>query len=128
MSIQKTEELLNKFNYNFERKNTTIIIKLDFALRITIDFSDPDKIKITDRLVGWNFLTGLIEMSLKNAMVYNFIGIIVLTFLFVGIDLVFDAFSMVFFFLAFIIWVLLFTIYYLAQSESMKQNLMRWNE
>ena len=40
-------------------------IGLKSAQRIIIDFSDPEKIKITDRLVGWNFLTGLIEMSLK---------------------------------------------------------------
>ena len=80
MGIEKTELSLNKFDYKFEKINNKIIVKLDFAQRIIIDFSDPEKIKITDRLVGWNFLTGLIEMSLKNATLYNFIGAIIMFF------------------------------------------------
>jgi hypothetical protein len=128
MGIEKTEKLLNKFDYNFEKKNSTITIKLDFAQRIIVDFSVPEKIKITDRLVGWNFLTGLIEMSIKNATLYNFIGAIVMTFLFVYLDLEYGGLNLVFFFLGFIIWVLLWTIFYLVKSENIKQNLIRWNE
>tara|TARA_Y100000034_G_scaffold21219_1_gene24415 strand:- start:1195 stop:1509 length:315 start_codon:yes stop_codon:yes gene_type:complete len=90
MGIEKTELSLNKFDYKFEKINNKIIVKLDFAQRIIIDFSDPEKIKITDRLVGWNFLTGLIEMSLKNATLYNFIGAIIMTILFVYLDLEYD--------------------------------------
>ena len=126
--MEKTEELLNKFDYKFERKNSKLIIKLDFAQRIIIDFSNPEKIKITDRLVGWNFLTGLIEMSIRNAMLYNFIGAIVMTFLFVYLDLEYGGLNLVFFFLGFIIWVLLWTIFYLAKSDNIKQNIIRWNE
>ena len=58
MEIDKTEELLKKFDYSFQRKNNELIIKMDFAQRMTIDFSDSEKIKIKDKLVGWNFLTG----------------------------------------------------------------------
>ncbi len=87
MGIDKTEELLKKFDYDFKRKNNELIIKMDFAQRMTIDFSDSEKIKIKDKLVGWNFLTGLIEMSIKNATLYNFIGAIIMTFLFVYLDL-----------------------------------------
>jgi len=111
MGIEKTEQLLNKFDYKFEKKNNKIIVKLDFAQRIIIDFSDQKKIKITDRLVGWNFLTGLIEMSIKNATLYNFIGALIMTFLFVYLDLEYSGLNLVFFFLAFIIWVLLWTIF-----------------
>ena len=128
MRMEKTEELLNKFDYKFERKNSKLIIKLDFAQRIIIDFSNPEKIKITDRLVGWNFLTGLIEMSIRNAVLYNFIGAIVMTFLFVYLDLEYGGLNLVFFFLGFIIWVLLWTIFYLAKSDNIKQNIIRWNE
>lgn len=128
MGIEKTEKLLNKFDYKFEKKDSTITIKLDFAQRIIVDFSNPEKIKITDRLVGWNFLTGLIEMSIKNATLYNFIGAIVMTFLFVYLDLEYGGLNLVLFFLGFIIWVLLWTIFYLVKSENVKQNLIRWNE
>ena len=128
MGIEKTEELLNKFDYKFEKKNNKIIVKSDYALRIIIDFSDPEKVKITDRLVGWNFLTGLIEMSIKNATLYNFIGAIVMTFLFVYMDLEYDGLNLVFFFLAFIIWGLLWTIFYLVKAENLKRILISWNE
>ena len=128
MGIEKTEKLLNKFDYKFEKKDSTITIKLDFAQRIIVDFSNPEKIKITDRLVGWNFLTGLIEMSIKNATLYNFIGAIVMTFLFVYLDLEYGGLNLALFFLGFIIWVLLWTIFYLVKSENVKQNLIRWNE
>ena len=128
MGIEKTEQLLNKFDYKFEKKNNKIIVKSDFAQRIINDFSDPEKIKITDRLVGWNFLTGLIEMSIKNATLYNFIGAIIMTFLFVYLDLDYGGLNLVFFFLAFIIWVLLWTIFYLVKSENLKRILTSWNE
>lgn len=128
MGIEKTEQLLIKFDYKFEKKNNKIIIKLDFAQRIIIDFSDSEKVKITDRLVGLNFLTGLIEMSIKNATLYNFIGAIIMTFLFVYLDLEYGGLNLVFFFLAFIIWVLLWTIFYLVKAENLKRILTSWNE
>ncbi len=127
MKIEKTEELLNKFDYNFEKKNDKIIVKSDFAQRIIIDFSDPEKIKISDRLVGWNFLTGLIEMSIKNATLYNFIGAIVITLLFVYFDLESNGIHPVFFFSTFITWVLLWTTFYLIKAESIKRTLMSWS-
>ena len=68
---------LNKYNYNFSEKKEFVFIQLDFAQQIKIDFSQPDKIIITDKLVSWNFLTGMIEMSLKNALIYNFVGTII---------------------------------------------------
>tara|TARA_R110002020_G_scaffold294201_2_gene510016 strand:+ start:1130 stop:1297 length:168 start_codon:yes stop_codon:yes gene_type:complete len=55
MEIDKTEKLLNKFDFKFERKNSKLIVKSDFAQRVIIDFSDPEKLKITDRLVVRNF-------------------------------------------------------------------------
>lgn len=128
MNRAKTEELLNKFDYKFQRKPTELIIHLDFSQRIIIDFSDPEKIKIKDKLVGWNFLTGLIEMSIKSATLYNFIGAIVITFIFVYLDLEYGGLNLLFFFLAFIIWVLLWTMFYLIKAENLKHTLMRWNE
>jgi hypothetical protein len=128
MGIEKTEQLLNKFDYKFEKKNNKIIVKSDFAQRIIIDFSDPEKVKITDKLVGWNFLTGLIEMSIKNATIYNFIGALVLTIMFVYLDLESDGINLIFFFLTFILWVILWTMFYLIKAENIKRTLMSWNQ
>ena len=127
MGIEKTEQLLNKFDYKFEKKNDQIIVKLDLAQRIIIDFSNPEKIKITERLVGWNFLTGLIEMSIKNATIYNFIGALVLTIMFVYLDIESDGINLIFFFLTFILWAILWTTFYLIKAENIKRTLMSWN-
>ncbi|PQJ20608.1 hypothetical protein [Tenacibaculum sp. SG-28] len=127
MGIENTELLLNKFDYKFEKKNNKIIVKLDFAQRIIIDFSDPKKIKITDRLVGWNFLTGLIEMSLKSATLINFIAVLITTFLLVYFDIKYSELNFMFFFLVAIFWELFWTIFYLVKMENMKGILTSWN-
>jgi hypothetical protein len=128
MGIDKTEELLKRFDYRYERKNNELIIKMDFSQIMIIDFSDSEKIKIKDKLVGWNFLTGLIEMSIKNATLYNFIAAMVITFLFVFLDYKSDKINLMFFFLAVIIWMLLWTIFYLVKAENLKRILISWNE
>ncbi|MBO9585660.1 MAG: hypothetical protein J7574_15955 [Flavobacterium sp.] len=69
-------DVLEKHNYNFEVKNGTIVVFLDFSQNVVIDFSNPSKIIILDHLENWNFLTGCIRMSLKNAFLYNFILLI----------------------------------------------------
>jgi hypothetical protein len=128
MGIDKTEELLKRFDYRFERKNNELIIKMDFSQIMIIDFSDSEKIKIKDKLVEWNFLTGLIEMSIKNATLYNFIAAMVITFLFVFLDYKSDKINLMFFFLAVIIWLLLWKIFYLVKAENLKRILISWNE
>jgi hypothetical protein len=128
MGIDKTEELLKRFDYRYERKNNELIIKMDFSQIMIVDFSDSEKIKIKDKLVEWNFLTGLIEMSIKNATLYNFIAAMVITFLFVFLDYKSDKINLMFFFLAVIIWMLLWTIFYLVKAENLKRILISWNE
>jgi hypothetical protein len=101
---------------------------MDFSQIMIVDFSDSEKIKIKDKLVEWNFLTGLIEMSIKNATLYNFIAAMVITFLFVFLDYKSDKINLMFFFLAVIIWLLLWTIFYLVKAENLKRILISWNE
>lgn len=125
---RQNRRIIEKFDYNFERKKNELIVKMNFSQRMIIDFSDSEKIKIKDKLVGWNFLTGLIEMSIKNATLYNFIGALVMTFLFVYLDLEYSGINLIFFFLIFIIWVILWTMFYLVKAENLKQTLISWNE
>lgn len=128
MGIDNTEKLLNKFDYKFSRKNNKLIIKMGLSQRMMIDFSNPEKIVISDKLVNWNFLTGIIEMSIKNAVLYNFIGVLFVTFLFIYLDLESVKINLMFFYLWLIFWVLLWTLFYFIKSENLKQVLMRWNE
>lgn len=77
MEKEKVIKFLNKYDYNYSEKDNSIFVKLEFALQVKIEFNEPNKIIIKDKLIGWNFLTGMIEMTLKNALIYNFIGTII---------------------------------------------------
>ncbi len=59
-------------------------------------------------------------MSLKNAMIYNFIGGIVTGILFFALGINKPETNLITFYLIFILWVLLFTVYYLNKLESFK--------
>ncbi|EGV42840.1 hypothetical protein BZARG_3038 [Bizionia argentinensis JUB59] len=128
MPIDKTEAFLKKFDYNFQRKNNALVIKMDFSQRVTIDFSDAEKIRITYKLVGWNSLTGFIEMSIKNATLYSFIGVLITTVLFVYLDLESNGINLIFIFISLIMWVLIWNIYYLIKAENLKRILILWNK
>lgn len=112
---------LNRYNYKFIENNNQFTIYLDFSHQISIDFTNSDKIIIKDKLVHWNFLTGSIPMSLKNAMIYNFVGIII----FIGLS-IFQVNNILPFFIGYIGWVLLFTIFYSIKYESFKQQVISW--
>jgi len=49
---ERTLEFLKKYDYKFYEENHKIVVKLDFAQRVYLDFSDDGKLKITDKLVG----------------------------------------------------------------------------
>lgn len=55
MSLEKTEALLSKFDYNYEKRNDQLEIKLGLGLRVTADFSKSEKILIEDKLTTWTF-------------------------------------------------------------------------
>lgn len=123
MNQDKIINALEKYDYNYIQENEKIIIKLDYSHQIVIDISNPLKVIITDKLVGWNFLTGSISMSIKNAMLYNFIGTIMFGFLILFTEPKTPMYGL---FLVFITWVLMWTVFYLIKSESIKRQIVSW--
>lgn len=128
MRIEKTEDLLKRFDYKYQKTSNEIIIKLAFSQRVIIDFSDPDKVKIKDQLVGWNFLTGLIQMSITSATLFNFIGVLLVTFLFMYLNIWYDGINLLLIFLLFLMWLVFWTLFYLVKAENLKRVLMSWNQ
>jgi hypothetical protein len=128
MSLEKTESLLRKFDYTYEKTNDQIEVRLGLGLRVTADFFNSEKVVIKESLTTWNFLTGTLDMSLKSALIYNFIGTFILSGLFFfGFDQG-GYISPTLIFLSMIFIVLLWSSYYLTKAEHMKQTLRRWNE
>ena len=115
---------LDRYDFNYSVYANHVTVNLDFAQKVMIDFSEPNKIKIKDKLTGWNFLTGLIAMSLKNAMIYNFIGGIIVGILLMSAQIQNSEINFIPFYLVFMLWVLLFSCYYLIKLESFKSQIM----
>ena len=115
---------LNKYNFKYSVNAEIIIVNLDFAQNVILDFSQPDKIKINDRLTGWNFLTGLIPMSLKHAIIYNFVVAVIIGILFINIKVENSEFNLIAFYLVLIFWIVLFSGYYLVKLENFKSQII----
>ena len=127
MSIETTESLLNRFDYTYKKTNNQLEINLGLGLRLTADFSNTEKVIKKEELVTWNFLTGTLDMSLKRARIYNFIGFILI----VGVFTLTSGphYGLITLMASFIIlWVLLWSNYYLTKAWQMKHTLIRWNE
>lgn len=122
MELNKIVETLEKHNYKYELRNKTIIVTLEFSQNVMIDLSNPSKIIISDYLVNWNFLTGCIKMSLKNAILYNFI--LLLFFGFFCQYTQFTGYQLTNLLMTFMGWVLLFSTFYLIKLESFKLQLI----
>lgn len=118
MELNKITKILEENNYKYKVKNQIIVVSLEFSQNVIIDLSDSSKIIISDNFDNWNFLTGYIKMSLKNAILYNFVLLI-----FFGFFCQYAAFidyNFTNLLLTFIAWVLLFSIFYLIKLESFK--------
>ncbi|MEI6695227.1 MAG: hypothetical protein WCO13_04075 [Bacteroidota bacterium] len=129
MNKEKVKQFLDKYEFKYSEKENFITVKLELAQQVEIDFNKPNKIIIKDKLVGWNFLTGMIGMSLKNALIYNFIGIMLFGFICLYAEIMSDnILNFLSLFLVFISWIVLFTSFYLIKLEIFKSQIINWTK
>ena len=124
--MQKEEiiKCLTKFGYDYTVNSNSINIKLGLSQTAIINFLENDTIKITDKFIGWNFLTGLIPMSLKTAIIYNSIIIILTTYIvFISFLKVDNATPYLFLFTMLALFMIFFLIYYSIKLESFRIQL-----
>ncbi|MBS3740788.1 MAG: hypothetical protein KGY74_01545 [Candidatus Cloacimonetes bacterium] len=65
-------------------------------------------------------------MKLSSAMIYNTVGVIVITLLFFFLPTTAQDLSWVYIFLGAITWVLIWTIYYTVTAATMHQQIRTW--
>ena len=122
------KEKLERYGYNYTENKNLLDIKLGFSQHLIIDFSEKEKIKFNDKLKGWNFLTGIIEMSYKGAIIYQTIGlfmaIILLMFLSISSENLIIPF--VFILVGVSVWVIIWSFYYLVKLENIKKQIIFW--
>jgi hypothetical protein len=99
-------------------------MKMSFSQNIIIDLFVPEKVIITDKLVSWNFLTGANKMSLKGALLYNFIALIFFGSFCQYLQLFNHNYTG--FLILFVAWVLLSSFFYLIKLESLRQKLINY--
>ena len=126
MEKEKVLNFLDKYNYSYSEKNNSIIVKLELAQQVKIEFDEANKIIIKDKLIGWNFLTGMIEMSLKNALIYNFVATILFGILCMYSENKENGLNVIALFLVFLTWIILFSGFYLVKLESFKNQIINW--
>ena len=117
-------DYLKKYDFKYSVNSEKITVNLDFAQEVILDFSEPNKMKINDQLTGWNLLTGLIPMTLKHAIIYNFIVAVLVGILFVNIEDGNSGLNFIPFYLSMLLWILLFSGYYLVKLENFKTQIM----
>jgi len=83
-----------------------------------------DKISITGKLRGWNFLTGFIPMKLTGAYIYNMVASIVLIPFLVYMARYWSVLLVTFIFI--FAWVIGNILFYQIQLESMKTRIYDW--
>jgi hypothetical protein len=128
MEKEKVLNFLDKYDYSYSEKDNSIFVKLELAQQVTIEFDVPNKIIIKDKLIGWNFLTGIITMSLKNAFIYNFVGLILFGFICLYSENTEKGINLIVLFLVFITWIILFSGFYLIKLEGFKNQIMNWTK
>ena len=129
MEKEKVLNFLNKYNFTYTEKNNSIFVKLELAQQVKIEFDEPNIIIIIkDKLIGWNFLTGMIEMTLKNALIYNFIGTILFGILCMYSENKENGLNVIALFLVFITWIVLFSVFYIVKLESFKNQIINWSK
>lgn len=128
MEKEKVLNFLNKYNFTYTEKNNSIFVKLELAQQVKIEFDEPNIIIIKDKLIGWNLLTGMIEMTLKNALIYNFIGTILFGILCMYSENKENGLNVIALFLVFITWIVLFSVFYIVKLESFKNQIINWSK
>ncbi len=121
---------LKKYEYKYSENNNNLSINMGLSLFVIIEFNENGSINMTDKLKGWNLLTGLLSMSVKASMIYQSIGIFIATFLLILMGNASDDLLIPFLFILVgsSVWALLWSFFYLTKSENMKKQLVLWIE
>lgn len=122
MKLENTEDFLRKFDYDYEKRDKELIVNMEYSQKVLVNFSNPENIVMTNKLTGWNFLTGVFTMSIKNAVLFNLIAGFILSCMIA----LYDFKSGTFFFLGILFWVLVWFAFYHSKFDTLKEFLIKW--
>ncbi len=131
MNKEELKHKLKRYNYKYKEQFDVIIVNLTPTLEIKIDYSEADRVIISDKLRGYNMLTGIWSMSVKTSIVFNTIlsFVYALFFIFLNYSLNKQEFDVIII-LLFVIgmcWLILWTNFYFVKAENFKTLIKSWD-
>jgi hypothetical protein len=120
------EKKLDTFGYKYHSTDDVIIVKLAFDQQVRIHCKGNEKCLVKYNLTGWNFLSGLLSMSLKGAVVYYSILLAVVTIVFALLARTYPNTDFSLFLVAAAGWFTGWTAYYAVTFESFKRQVIGW--
>ncbi|KAB1068077.1 hypothetical protein F6U93_08045 [Tamlana haliotis] len=124
MNIENTEDFLKKFDYKYERKQQSITVIMDYRHHVFIDFKNPNKIVITDQLLTGNFITGMLKMSIRKAILLNIFCNILLSSIIAQFDLKFG----IGLFITLSAWCIYWSIMHISKYDKLRYILTNWSK
>ena len=127
---------LDRFGYNYAERDQELEVRLVFNLTTTIDLSQEGRVLLTDRLQGWNLLTGLVPTkdvgrAIRHTWILN--GVVFLFAIFLlsaTIDgpriTLLHVILVQLIVMVNLVWTLSATIFYLVKAEGFRQTVMAW--
>ena len=112
------------YHYSFKEKKDKTTISLKFGLYCEVSFPEDGGCNIKGKFKGWNFLTGLLPITMEYLMLYNSVWLLIL----LGIQLYFETRVIAYPYLPFIamVWILGWNVYYTVKYFYFKSMVIRW--
>ena len=131
MTKEKIKTKLIRYRMKFDDYEKSLNIKMGHSHEILIEFSDDDKISMSDKLTSWNPLSGILNISLRKAVILQSVSIflswLLLLIIFSSLNLGIEYFEFVTMVLVGMLgFSILWSTYYLIKLESFKRTLMNW--
>lgn len=120
------EKKLDIHGYNYRSADDEIIVKLSYDQQVNIRCKGNEKCLVNNTLTGWNFLTGLLHMSLRGAVIYYSVGLAIIAILFAFLGQIFPYKELSLFLIAAVGWFAGWTTYYAVTFESFNRQVRSW--
>ncbi len=129
---EELKSKLKKYNYQVKEQYGDIFVKLDSTIQIKIHETEEGRVLITDKLIGYNMLTGVWCMSVKNSIVFNIVGsflyLMLITFVTIDSDKMPISIMGLIFLVFALGWIIFWTLYYLVKIENFKTLIQIWDK
>lgn len=125
--IQKITAFLDFYHYPYKIEGQQIDVEINEDQMVSLILSSNGIEKIEDRMLNWNFLSGMLEHSIFKVFKWNSIGLVAIWALLELIQ-IFDLPSINPFYMLILVmaYFLLWSGYYLIKLESFKIKLNAW--